>query len=463
MTPELKNTSMKQTTISNLACGLFAGALLLAGASAAQAQILVFDGFEQHNGVTGVVGGTPGAADGETIYGKTGPGIPQSAAPPAGGGWQTPWNPVAGITVSSVDPNADVRLLHTDLDPLAVTFAGAGTISGGTRAITLHQDTVGANITRTGETNFNGSDMWMAALIRLTDTPPSDGVFMIHLTGAAVAETDTLYNYPGIGIRNGRFVAQTNNTAIATMNPAGLQDPPPSNNFIPTGSAEDPQDYFLLAHFTWTGGGGGGGQYTASELWVYRDGSAISTLPPGLAGVVTNGPPMATASGPSGQFTQGNGNLGQSRVVRMRRENFGSQVIGVDSVILARNINDIVDGQTLSVDLLSFNATAAGAGSPVVITWETAAEHDNAGFNIYRAANGAPGQKLNAFPIAAQGTETEGASYSFVDSDPIGANEVRGYYLEDVEFSGAKELHGPVSVGPFSGTSSAVDSWAMYD
>ena len=49
--------------------------------------------------------------------------------------------------------------------------------------------------------------------------------------------------------------------------------------------------------------------------------------------------------------------------------------------------------------------------SRVRISWTTAAEIDNAGFNIYRAAEGGGYVKINASLIPAEGSPTVGASY----------------------------------------------------
>jgi hypothetical protein len=95
-----------------------------------------------------------------------------------------------------------------------------------------------------------------------------------------------------------------------------------------------------------------------------------------------------------------------------------------------------------AVDLVSFTAQA-GAGR-VTLTWETATETDNAGFNLYRATSAdGPYTKVNDALIAAQGDAVGGASYSFVDAPGYGTFY---YKLEDVDYYGASTLHGPVEV-----------------
>ena len=64
-----------------------------------------------------------------------------------------------------------------------------------------------------------------------------------------------------------------------------------------------------------------------------------------------------------------------------------------------------------AVELVSFTGKANN-DSTVTLTWETAAEIDNAGFNVYRA-RGKKGKyrKLNDAQIQAKGSPQEGAVY----------------------------------------------------
>lgn len=109
--------------------------------------------------------------------------------------------------------------------------------------------------------------------------------------------------------------------------------------------------------------------------------------------------------------------------------------------------------QSTAVTLSSFTAGETDDGG-VILRWETAAEIDNAGFNIYRSKhkNGAY-TKINEELIAANGSETEGASYSYEDTPPK-----RGTYyykLEDVDSNGVSTMHGPVKGRIRNGASEA--------
>jgi len=95
-----------------------------------------------------------------------------------------------------------------------------------------------------------------------------------------------------------------------------------------------------------------------------------------------------------------------------------------------------------AVELAAFEATAQSNG--VRLTWETASEIDNLGFNLYRADTQV-GQlvKINANLIASQNLGSAvGAAYSFLDASAVpGATYY--YWLEDIDASGVATKHGP--------------------
>ncbi|MCP4624469.1 MAG: hypothetical protein GY850_13220 [bacterium] len=98
------------------------------------------------------------------------------------------------------------------------------------------------------------------------------------------------------------------------------------------------------------------------------------------------------------------------------------------------------------VELASF--AAASLNAAVRINWSTAAEIDNVGFNLYRAETPAgPFVKINPALIAAEGSATQGASYTYVDS---GLQNRKTYYykLEDIDANGAVTSHGPEVATP---------------
>lgn len=83
----------------------------------------------------------------------------------------------------------------------------------------------------------------------------------------------------------------------------------------------------------------------------------------------------------------------------------------------------------------------------VLVSWETASELGNLGFNLYRSTSaGAASQQINLDLIASQAPgSAQGAFYTWQDAD-VTAGTTYFYFLEDVALNGATTLHGPASV-----------------
>ncbi|MGD8686616.1 MAG: DUF2341 domain-containing protein, partial [Syntrophobacterales bacterium] len=97
-----------------------------------------------------------------------------------------------------------------------------------------------------------------------------------------------------------------------------------------------------------------------------------------------------------------------------------------------------------AVDLVSF--TARGAGSSVLVEWETAQELNNMGFYLYRASKPwGPFTQLTDKLISGLSFSIVGREYSFEDKD-VTPGEIYYYQLEDMDIFGKKTLHGPICV-----------------
>ncbi len=99
----------------------------------------------------------------------------------------------------------------------------------------------------------------------------------------------------------------------------------------------------------------------------------------------------------------------------------------------------------LFVELIDFTATREGNG--VRIDWTTGSEIDSAGFNLYRGTfvsegNVTVGAQLNGSLIPAQ--FPTGGAYTFLDSAPLAVDEVRYYWLEEVDLSSGSTFNGPL-------------------
>ena len=97
-----------------------------------------------------------------------------------------------------------------------------------------------------------------------------------------------------------------------------------------------------------------------------------------------------------------------------------------------------------AITLVYFHASAGKDGS-VTLTWETATEVDNAGFNLYRSRKkDGDYKKINDTLIPAMGNATTGAKYSYTDTPP--AKGTYYYKLEDVDYNGISTMHGQEKV-----------------
>jgi hypothetical protein len=110
-----------------------------------------------------------------------------------------------------------------------------------------------------------------------------------------------------------------------------------------------------------------------------------------------------------------------------------------------KTVNFRVQGSPTAIDLAAFGAARQGKG--VLVSWETANELDNLGFNVYRAAwSNGHRAKVNGRLIAsvAPGSAT-GATYTFLDES---AAPGRSYYywLEDLDLNGGSTQHGPAAI-----------------
>ena len=104
-----------------------------------------------------------------------------------------------------------------------------------------------------------------------------------------------------------------------------------------------------------------------------------------------------------------------------------------------------------AIELASF--TAEPDGDAVRLTWETASELDNVGFNLYRADDlEGPWTQLNATLIPSQSPGSVfGATYTWLDETVV-PNQKYFYRLEDVDTGGTASLSEIVSASLASRT-----------
>jgi hypothetical protein len=120
-----------------------------------------------------------------------------------------------------------------------------------------------------------------------------------------------------------------------------------------------------------------------------------------------------------------------------------ANAVGNDEWVGVDNIS--VTDTTLAVTLVEFSASQQA--DAILVTWETASELDNRGFNLYRGTSPAgPDHQLNTtlIPSQSQGSPS-GFVYTWEDRADLEPGTTYYYWLEDLDISGATTLHGPVS------------------
>ncbi|TVM03458.1 MAG: hypothetical protein CV087_04895 [Candidatus Brocadia sp. WS118] len=103
--------------------------------------------------------------------------------------------------------------------------------------------------------------------------------------------------------------------------------------------------------------------------------------------------------------------------------------------------------QPTAVTLVSFDAESGNGKA--ILSWQTATEADNAGFNLYRVnTKNGNYKKINDTLVPAKGDAVSGASYNYIDTPGCGTFY---YKLEDVDYYGVSTMHGPEKVRVKSG------------
>ena len=115
----------------------------------------------------------------------------------------------------------------------------------------------------------------------------------------------------------------------------------------------------------------------------------------------------------------------------------------------------------LPVTLSSFIAQVAEGGQ-VVLSWTTASEIENAGFNIFRSeSKEGPFKKVNSSIIQGAGTTSERNAYQWIDTTAR-ANIAYYYRIADVSFDGiSKVLTTQRLKGIFTAKNRSLTRWAI--
>jgi len=190
--------------------------------------------------------------------------------------------------------------------------------------------------------------------------------------------------------------------------------------------------------------------YDHTALRVYVNGSAEGTPISLSTNIDTNDMPLSIGrSGFDADYFTG-------RIDEVRVSNIARQACWIGTEYSNQNDPGDIDspgfytvggeeaGPATAVDLVSF--TAKGAGSSVLVEWETAQELNHMGFYLYRSKSPSGSfTRLTDKLISGLTSSVVGRKYSFEDKG-VTPGEIYYYKLEDLDIYGKKTHHGPICV-----------------
>ena len=176
------------------------------------------------------------------------------------------------------------------------------------------------------------------------------------------------------------------------------------------------------------------------EIGYSSNGSDFNTGGPNATIIRDGSDSVFTYQTNASAFTVPEGNYLALKITNNSSNSYSLQTGGASSYCSAPNQSQ---DYSLPVELASFNATA-GNGN-ITLKWITESEIENLGFNIYRSTS-RDGEfvMLNAKLIAGAGSSSESHEYSYIDRD-VKSGLTYWYKLEDVDYNGKTEFHGPIS------------------
>jgi uncharacterized repeat protein (TIGR01451 family) len=211
----------------------------------------------------------------------------------------------------------------------------------------------------------------------------------------------------------------------------------------------------------------GEGQMITYTLRVTNNGPAVATNVtvadnlPGTVSFIRSTPSAGTCSGTTNiSCNLGSLAVGNTATVVIVVQALSTGTVNNTATVTATETDPVPanNSSTASTTVLAVTLVhlrdlhAYQKNKKVSLVWETSFESDNLGFNLYRDLGGER-TKLNKDIIAGSALQskkhdsTAGRVYRFTDKLDS-ANVFAQYWLEDVDLSGVKTMHGPVSTVP---------------
>jgi len=263
----------------------------------------------------------------------------------------------------------------------------------------------------------------------------NDGVVLVATAGAGnQIISNEIYSNGGLGIDLNDDGVSANDALDTDVGPNSLLNFPFTTAALESGGTltvyfrlDLPAGSYRIEFFKNPSGadpsGNGEGQVFASSTNITHPGGGLTnfnhSFPGAVGDVITATTTLCTDGAPCATFGD--------------TSEFGNAITAVPT----------------AVKLTLFTAVAVDRA--VELCWRTSSELANLGFHLYRSLSAfGPYERITEAVIPGLGSSPVGASYSYRDRGLT--NGVQYFYqLEDIETTGRKGLHGPVSATPEEG------------
>lgn len=248
------------------------------------------------------------------------------------------------------------------------------------------------------EQSVNGQNIYASFLVNVTDASTSkSGDCFFHLGHANTPNT----NFP-------RFSA----LVFAKFDASGKVKFGLSNDYTATYGTTDfakNTTYLIILKYTITTGN------PPVSMWVYSQGQDFSTEPNTGAQVVNT-----TTNNGSG--------INWINAIGLRQGSFNQPEVIIDGIRIATSW-----ARVLPVTFTSFAATKDGKNN--LLSWSTASEQNNAGFEVQRSIDGTTYENIGFVKsLSATGNSSTPLSYTFTDFSPLGLQQY--YRIKQTDLDG---------------------------
>ncbi len=410
-------------------------------------------------------------------------------------------NSVASVSSATADPNlannsataADVVATATQADLITTNSASPGSLAAGsnvtyTQSVTNNGPAAAATVTFTQVTppNTNYQSITYPAGWNCATVPPIGGAGTITCTTASLAlnatANFTLVLQVNAGTPSGTNITETDSATAGNVVPNLTTNSASASVVVANANSADvsivktatPNPVTEGTPLTYSLAVTNAGPASATNVTVTDTLPSVVTY---LSSTTTQG----SCSEAGGTVTCLLGTMANASTATITILTMPGQpgvvsntaTVTADQTDPTPNNNSSTQSETItsptSITLQSFSAhsgTDKNGGSRVMLTWKTGGEAHNLGFNLYREENGNR-VRVNPSLIAGSallmsGAMPKHASRSYAWIDPSAGADMASYWLEDVDVSGTRTIHGPVTVSAGSAADSEAPAAETY-